>query len=71
MMKERLVAPAIVEALERNGALDIEELFKSLLKLHSNLDRKTFEENLMALEIQGLVKVYSLSRDRRRIELVR
>ena len=71
MVKERLIAPTVIETLERNGALDAEDLLKSVQKLHGDLDRRVFEEALVGLEIQGLIKVYDMSRDKRRIELVR
>lgn len=71
MVNERLVAPAIVEALEKEGALELEDLLKSVQKIHGDLDRGPFEDILMDLEIQGLIKVYSMTRDKRRVELVR
>lgn len=70
-MNDRLVASTIVEALNRNGALEVEDLYKSAEKLHSGLDRRFFEETLMGLEIQGLIRVLSMARDKRRIELAK
>jgi len=70
-VNDRLVASTIVEALDRNGALEVEDLFKSVQKLHSELDRRFFDEALMGLEIQGLIRVHSMARDKRRIELVK
>lgn len=70
-MNERLLTSSIVEALERNGALKAEDLYKSVKKLHSDLERRVFEENLMVLELQGLIRVYSMSRDKRRVELLK
>lgn len=71
LVNDRLVPSTIVEVLDRNGALEVEDLFKSVQKLHSELDRRFFEETLMGLEIQGLIRVYGLTRDKRRIEIVK
>lgn len=70
-MKDRLVPSTIVEVLDRNGALDVEDLFKSVQKLYSGLERGFFEETLMGLEIQGLIRVYGMARGKRGIELVK
>ena len=70
-MNDRLIPSTIVEVLDRNGALEMGDLFKSVQKLHSELDRRFFEETIMGLEIQGLIRVYGLARDKRRIELVK
>jgi hypothetical protein len=70
-LNERLFPSAMLEALGRNGALEVEELYKSVQKLHGDLDRHLFDKLLMELEIQGLIRVYSMARDKRRIELVK
>ena len=70
-MNDRLIPSTIVEVLDRNGALEVGDLFKSVQKLHSELDRRFFDETLMGLEIQGLIRVYSMARNKRRIELVK
>ena len=70
-MNEKLVALAMMDALKRNGAFENDELFKTVQKLHGDLERGLFDEILMMLEIQGMIRVYSLSRERRRIELTR
>lgn len=70
-MKLRLVASSIIEFLEREGGREEEELYKQVQRLHGDIDRRTFEGILMSLEIQGLIRVSDLSKDRRRIELVR
>lgn len=70
-MNDRLIASTIIETLDKNGALEVEDLYKSVQKLHADLDRRFFEGTLMALEIQGLLRVYGMTRDRRRVELAR
>jgi DNA-binding PadR family transcriptional regulator len=71
MVKLRLVASSILDVLEREGAREEEEVYRQIQRLHGDIDRRIFEELLMRLEIQGLIRVSDLSRDRRRIELVR
>jgi len=70
-VNDRLVSSTIIEALDRNGALEVEDLYKSVQKLHSDVDRRFFEDTLMRLEIQGLIRVYSRSRGKRRVELMK
>ena len=70
-MNDRLVASTIVEALDRNGAQEMEDLYKSVQKLHADLDRRFFKETLMALEIQGILRVQGMTKDRHRVELAR
>ena len=70
-MNDRLVASTIIETLDRDGALDAEDLFKSVQKLHGDLDMRFFDETLMVLEIQGLIRVLGMARDKRRIELTK
>ncbi len=70
-MRLRLVASSIIEILEREGAREEEEVYKQVQRLHGDIDRRSFEELLMSLEIQGLIRVSDLSKDRRRIEPVR
>jgi hypothetical protein len=67
----RLITSAIVEALDRNGAQEMEDLYKTVQKLHDDIDNRFFEETLLSLEIQGLIRVYSTARDKRRVELVK
>ncbi|MCW3992584.1 MAG: hypothetical protein NWE79_07730 [Candidatus Bathyarchaeota archaeon] len=70
-VNDRLVASTIVEALDRNGAQELEDLYKSVQKLHADLDRRFFEKTLMALEIQGILRVQGMTKDRHRVELAR
>lgn len=67
----RLITSAIVEALDRNGAQEMEDLYKTVQKLHDDIDNRFFEETLLSLEIQGHIRVYNTARDKRRVELVK
>ena len=68
-MKGRLVQANIVEILQRDGALRFNELFKAIHKMHSDCDQHSFEETLMIMELQGLVRVNNITKGRKRIEL--
>jgi len=75
-MKERLITANIVEALDRSGALKFKELFKIIKKLfkiikkmHNDVEEHSFKENLMVMEIQGLIRVYTITKGKLRIEL--
>jgi len=70
-MKERLVTANIIETLERSGALKFKELYKIIRKIHSDVEEHSFEETLMVMELQGLIRVYTITRGKRRIELAR
>ncbi|MFB0557585.1 MAG: hypothetical protein ACETVY_00575 [Candidatus Bathyarchaeia archaeon] len=70
-MNERLVTTTIIETLERNGALKVDDLFKQVQKLHTGVERGVFEENLMVLELQGLIRVHSMARDQLRVEMAK
>lgn len=70
-MNERLVNTTIIETLGRNGASKVDDLFKQVQKLHKGVDRRLFDGNLMALELHGLIRVYSMARNQRRVELAK
>lgn len=70
-MNDTLVQSTIVETLVRNGALEAKALFKRVKKLHGDIDTRFFDRALMIMELHGLVRVYSMAKDKRRIELVR
>jgi len=70
-MNDRLVATTIVEALNRNGALGVEVLYKRVKKIHGDLGNQFFNKTLMTMELQGMIRVYSMSKEKRRVELAR
>lgn len=70
-MNDNLITSTIVESLIRNGALDVKRLFKNVKKLHGNIDNRYFEKTLMTMELQGLIRVYGMTKDKRRVELAR
>ena len=66
-MNDRLIPTTIVEALGKSGALTADSLYKRVRDPGS----KFFDDTLMTMELQGLIRVYGLSKDKRRVELAR
>ena len=62
---------AIVESLERKGALTDVELFGLLRERYRSVGFGSFNRVLMRLEIEGRVHVSSLIKGKRRVELVK
>jgi hypothetical protein len=70
-VNERLVVSSVVDALGRNGALYVDDLYKSVHKMHSGMEKGVFEEILMLMELQGLLMVYKMPRGKRKAELTK
>ncbi|MQY82901.1 hypothetical protein GH157_04305 [archaeon] len=70
-VNERLVTTTVVDALGRNGALYVDDLYKSVHKMHSDVEKGTFEEILMLMELQSLIMVYKMPRGKRKAELTK
>ena len=70
-MNERLVTTTVVDALGRDGALYVNDLYKSVHKMHSGMEKGAFEEILMLMELQGLIRVYKMPRGKRKAELTK
>jgi hypothetical protein len=68
-MDFKLVTSERINVLNRSGDQELDDLFKMVGKMHSDLDSKTFSSYLMEMEIQGLVRVSKMARGKRRIEL--
>ena len=61
----------IVEVLEKKGAMTDTELFDLLREKHEKLGFGHFNQTLMKMEVAGLVYVSSLTKGKRRVELVK
>ena len=70
-VNDRLIHTTIVEALGKSWALTLDSLYKRVKKLHGDPGSRFFNDTLMTMELQGLIKVYSMSKDKRRVELAR
>jgi Fe2+ or Zn2+ uptake regulation protein len=61
----------IIEILEKKGAMSDEELFDVLRETHEDLGFGALNKTLMKMEVQGKVYVSSLTKGKRRVELVK
>ena len=61
----------IVEVLEKKGAMTDTELFDLLKERHGDLGFGDLNKILMKMEVAGLVYVSSLTKGKRRVELVK
>jgi hypothetical protein len=60
----------LLDLLKKKGALPDTELFEALTGEFKDLGFKDFNELLMRLEIAGKVRVTSMARNKRRVELI-
>ena len=60
-----------MEVLERKGAMTDGELFDLLKEVHEDLGFGVLNQTLMKMEVEGKVMVSSLTRGKRRVELVK
>ena len=61
----------IVEILDKKGAMTDDELFDLLRETHEDLGFGALNKTLMKMEVQGKVYVSSLTKGKRRVELVK
>jgi hypothetical protein len=59
-----------LEILQRKGAVKDTELYEMLKESFGELGIGEFNKILMSMEVQGLIIVSSLTRGKRRVELV-
>ena len=61
----------VVEILEKKGAMTDAELFDVLRETREDLGFGALNKTLMKMEVQGKVYVSSLTKGKRRVELVK
>jgi len=61
----------IIEILEKKGGMTDEELLSLLKEDHDDLGFGMLNKTLMKMEVEGKVHVSSLTKGKRRVELVR
>jgi len=61
----------IIETLERKGPMTDEELLDLLKETNEDLGFGAFNQILMKMEVQGKIYVSSLTKGKRRVELVK
>jgi len=68
--KSRPLSTAIVEVLERKGALTDVELYDLLKESYEGIGFADLNKTLMKMEIEGRVYVSALTKGKRRVELI-
>jgi hypothetical protein len=60
----------LLDLLQKKGSLTDAELFDALVEEFKDLGFKDFNEILMRLEISGKIRMTSMARGKKRVELV-
>ena len=60
----------VLEILEKKGDMIDDDLFSQLKEEFEDLGYKDFNNILMRLEVSGKIRVTSMSRGKRRVELI-
>ncbi|MGC8600024.1 MAG: transcriptional repressor [Nitrososphaeria archaeon] len=60
---------AIMETMDKNRVLTDDELLAELQKRYSDLTKEKLYQELMKLEILGLIRVYEIGKGKKRVEL--
>jgi len=60
----------LLDLLQKKGALTDAELFDALVEEFKDLGFKDFNQILMRLEISGKIRMTSMARGKRRVELI-
>jgi len=61
---------AVLEILEKKGDMIDDDLFSQLKEEFEDLGYKDFNNILMRLEVSGKIRATSMSRGKRRVELI-
>jgi len=68
----KLIKTAIVEILEKKqGVSTTEEILKALRELNGDVSEAELNTALMKLDVSGIVRVSSLTKSKKRVELAR
>ena len=68
----RQVYSVLIEILQKKqGSVTDTELYKALKESYNDLSFVTFNKELMKLEIEGLIHVYNLTKNKRGVELIK
>ena len=59
---------AVVEALDRKGALTDGDLLKEMNETYGDISFRELNEVLMKMEIRGIIRVTKLMKGKRRVE---
>ncbi len=62
----------IIEALQKkHGTMTNTDLYKALTEINEEISLSNMNESLMKLEVDGLVHVFSLTKNKNRVELAK
>ena len=61
----------IIEILQRKGTSIDDDLLKEIKKSYGDISSREFYDALMRLELQGLIRVYKLTKGKYNIELIK
>jgi Fe2+ or Zn2+ uptake regulation protein len=68
----RSVYSVLIEILQKKqGSVTDAELYKALKENYNDLSFFYFNKELMKLEIEGLIHVYNLTKNKRGVELIK
>lgn len=68
--KTRPAYHALIEILRKKGDMEEDDLFDALKDEFEDLGYKDFNDLLMQLEVSGSIRTSSMTRGKRRIELI-
>jgi len=60
----------IIEIQEKQGSLTDAELYNEIQNIYDDIGFITFNKTLMKLEIEGLIHVFNLTKNKRGVELI-
>lgn len=69
--KPHLLHMVIIELLESKGPMTDMELLNIIKENHEEIGFRTLNQTLMKMEIEGKIHVSSLTRGKRRVELIK
>ena len=62
----------IIEALQKkHGTMTGKELYRALTEINERISLSDINESLMKLEVEGLIHVFSLTKNKNRVELAK
>jgi Fe2+ or Zn2+ uptake regulation protein len=60
----------VIETLKRSGSTSDDELLRALRKDIEDISSSALNNTLLKLEVRGLVRVFNLTKGRKKVELV-
>jgi Fe2+ or Zn2+ uptake regulation protein len=70
MWKSMPLPTSIIETLKRTGPCTDEELLRNIRKDYDDISDATLNRVLLQLEVRGLIRVATIAKGRKKIEIV-